>query len=62
MKETIMSQEKLAKLRHKYIDGNGIGHKRKVVHRKATAEDKKQNKTKQNKTKQNKTKQNCASP
>ncbi|KAF3825996.1 hypothetical protein GH733_006110 [Mirounga leonina] len=42
MKETIMNQEKLAKLQaHVRIGGKGTAHWKKVVHRTATADDKK---------------------
>ena len=42
MKETIMNQEKLAKLQAQVrIGGKGTAHRKKVVHRTATADDKK---------------------
>lgn len=41
MKETIMNQEKLAKLQAQvHIGGKGTAHWKKVVHRMATADDK----------------------
>ncbi|KAG3262680.1 BTF3-like [Ictidomys tridecemlineatus] len=41
MKETIMNQEKLAKLQAQvHIGGEGTTHRKKVVHRTATADDK----------------------
>ncbi|EPY82165.1 transcription factor BTF3-like isoform 2 [Camelus ferus] len=42
MKETIMNQEKFAKLQAQVrIGGKGTAHRKKVVHRTATADDKK---------------------